>query len=90
MNFIQDNSADFVLANGLLCSMTPTQHDQTIKEISRILRPKGKAYLSASRGSWSYVDKVGWEKILEGFSIIKRGDGSLGGDRWAVVSKKPK
>jgi hypothetical protein len=34
------------------------------------------------------MGKVEWERILEGFRVDGRGDGSLLGDRWALVSKK--
>jgi ubiquinone/menaquinone biosynthesis C-methylase UbiE len=42
LGFINDESVDFVLANGLLCSMAPQQHESTVKEIVRILKPNGR------------------------------------------------
>ncbi|MFQ5820969.1 MAG: class I SAM-dependent methyltransferase [Candidatus Heimdallarchaeota archaeon] len=47
LSFINDGSVDFVLANGLLCSMTVTdQRKSAVNEIKRILKPSGQAYLS--------------------------------------------
>jgi ubiquinone/menaquinone biosynthesis C-methylase UbiE len=90
LNFIKDGSVDFVLANGLLCSMAPKYHEPTVNEIKRILKPNGKAYLMAARGFYSYVDKAEWEKILEGFRVEQRGGDSFIAlsDRWALVTTK--
>jgi ubiquinone/menaquinone biosynthesis C-methylase UbiE len=89
LSFIKDGSVDFVLANGLLCSMAPQQHESAVNEIRRILKPTGLAYLSVARGPWSYVSRAEWERILEGFRVKRRGDGFPAiADRWAVVSKK--
>jgi ubiquinone/menaquinone biosynthesis C-methylase UbiE len=90
LSFIKDGSVDFVLANGLLCSMAPQYHEAAVNEIKRILKPKGLAYLSAARGFYSHMNKAGWERILEGFKVDRRGDGfSWIADRWAIVSIKP-
>jgi ubiquinone/menaquinone biosynthesis C-methylase UbiE len=90
LSFIKDRSVDFVLANGLLCSMAPQHHDSAVNEITRILKPDGLAYLGAGKSSRSYVTQAEWERILERFSVKRRGgDGShflTGGMRWAVVS----
>jgi len=90
LSFIKDGSVDFVLANGLLCSMAPHHHESTVNEIRRILKPRGLAYLSVARGFYSYVGKEEWEKILEAFRVERRGgDGFLAiADRWAVLSTK--
>jgi ubiquinone/menaquinone biosynthesis C-methylase UbiE len=89
LGFIKDESVDFVLANGLLCSMSPQQRESAVNEIRRILKPTGRAYLSAARGHWSYVNQAEWERILANFRVERRGgDGFLAtSDRWAVVSK---
>jgi len=87
LSFIEDGSVDFILANGLLCSMAPKYHESAVNEMKLILKPKGQAYLSVAKGWSSYVDKAEWEKILEGFRVERRGDPMMG-DRWAVVSKK--
>ena len=90
MSFIKDGSVDFVLANGLLCSMAPQYHELTVNEIKRVLKPKGRAYLSSARGFYSYMNKAEWDKILVGFKVEQRGDGfSWIADRWAMVSIKP-
>lgn len=88
LGFIEDELIDFVLADGLLCSMAPQERQSAVSEISRILKPTGKAYLKVARGPWSYVDQARWETMLGSFRVERREDGSPGGDRWAVVSKK--
>jgi ubiquinone/menaquinone biosynthesis C-methylase UbiE len=89
LSFIEDGSVDFILANGLLCSMAPQQHESAVNEMKRILKPGGQAYLSAARGFYSYMDQAEWEKILERFRIERRGgDGFPSADRWALVSSK--
>ena len=88
LSFITDGSVDFILAEGLLCSMAPQQHELAIEEMKRILKPNGLMYLAVSRGPWSYVEKDEWEKILEEFKVEQKSDGYPGGDRWAVVNKK--
>lgn len=86
LNFIKDGSVDFVLANGLLCSMADNRQS-AVNEMRRILKPTGQAYLSVDKGHWSYVGQAEWEKILEGFRVEQRGD-PLISDRWAVISTK--
>jgi ubiquinone/menaquinone biosynthesis C-methylase UbiE len=44
LSFIRDELVDFVLANGLLCNMAE-QRLLAVREIERILKPTGKAYL---------------------------------------------
>jgi SAM-dependent methyltransferase len=85
LSFIKGGSVDFVLANGLLCSMAPQHHEPAVTEILRILKPQGRAYVSAAKGAWSYVDRAEWEEILGRFTVEKRGES---GDFWAVVSLK--
>jgi SAM-dependent methyltransferase len=87
LSFIEDGSVDFVLANGLLCSMS--DHRQSaVKEIKRILMPNGKAYLSlGGPPPLGFVNRAEWERILEGFGVERRG-GFL--QKWAVVSTKQK
>ena len=90
LSFIEDGSVDFVLANGLLCSMAPQHHESAVNEMRRILKPRGLAYLSVARGFHSYVGQAEWEKILEGFRVERRGGDGFPAiaDRWAVVSTK--
>jgi len=87
LNFIKDGSVDFILANGLLCSIAPQQLESAVEEMKRILKPEGQAYLSAAKGWGSYMNEETWNKILEGFRVELSGD-PLVGDRWALVSKK--
>jgi len=62
------------------------QRQPAVKEINRILKPTGKAYLSlGSPPPLGFVDRAEWEKILERFIVERRG-GFL--QKWAVVSKK--
>jgi ubiquinone/menaquinone biosynthesis C-methylase UbiE len=87
LSFIEGGSVDFILANGLLCSMAPQQHELAVSEMKRVLKQGGKAYLSAAKGYYSYMGEIEWERILEGFRVEGRGEGSFLGDRWALVSK---
>jgi SAM-dependent methyltransferase len=86
LSFIMNGAIDFVLANGLLCTMA--EHRQlAVNEIRRILKPGGQAYLSLG---WppplGFVGEEEWEKILEGFRVLRRGGDFL--HKWAVVSAK--
>lgn len=85
LSFIKDGSVDFVLANGLLCSMS--DHRQSaVKEIKRILKSGGQAYLSLGFAPpLGFVDKAEWEKILEAFRVDRGGSFR---EKWAVVSLK--
>ena len=87
LGFIGDGSVDFILANGLLCSVAPQQLESVVSEMKRILKPEGKAYLSAAKGWGSYMNEEKWKEMLEGF-IVERSDDPLIGDRWAIVSKE--
>jgi ubiquinone/menaquinone biosynthesis C-methylase UbiE len=89
LSFIKDGVVDFILAHGLLCSMAPQCHESAVNGMRRILKPRGRAYLSAAKGPWGYMGQAEWEKILEEFRVERRGDGfSWIADRWAVVSLK--
>jgi len=85
VSFIKDRSVDFVLANGLLCSMA--DHRQSaVNEIKRILKSTGQAYVSLGfPPPLGFVDQAEWEKILEGFRV-ERGGSFV--EKWAVVSLK--
>ena len=85
VSFIKDRSVDFVLANGLLCSMVD-HREAAVNEIKRILKEKGQAYLSLGAGPpFGYVDQEEWEKILERFRVEQGGSYR---EKWAVVSAK--
>jgi len=88
LSFIPDQTVDFVLADGLLCSMAPQDHQTAVGEIKRILKPSGKAFLKAAKGSMSYVDDAEWEAILDGYHVEGRNHASRFEDRWALVTKK--
>jgi hypothetical protein len=60
--------------------MAPRYRESAVNEMKRILKPTGRAYLSASLGLWTNIGRADWERILEGFRIERRGKG------WAVVS----
>ncbi len=79
LGFIEEEQIDFVVADGLLCSIAPRERHSALREISRILRPNGRAYLTVSRGPWSYVDRADWETMLRSFRVERRGDGSSPG-----------
>ncbi|MEE9411063.1 MAG: class I SAM-dependent methyltransferase [Candidatus Heimdallarchaeota archaeon] len=72
LSFIEDSSVDFVFAYGMICCMAPQEHESAVKEINRILKPSGLAFLSISKGSSSYMSKDEWEKILGHFKVEKR------------------
>ena len=85
VSFIKDRSVDFVLADGLLCSMA-NHREAAANEIKRILKLKGQAYLSLGAGPpFGYVDQLEWENILEGFKMEQGGSYK---EKWAVVSVK--
>lgn len=88
IDFLPDACVDFVFANGLLCCML--DHAGALRQIQRILKPKGKARLSVSkiirRSDLRAVKKDEWEMILEGFEVLERGESLT--QRWAIVSKK--
>ena len=88
LDFIEDESVDFILAEGLLCSMAPKYHEKAVSEVKRILKPDGLAYLSAVIGSPGYVEKNEWERTLEGFVVKDRNEVQTKDDGWAVVMKK--
>jgi ubiquinone/menaquinone biosynthesis C-methylase UbiE len=88
LSFIEDGSVDFVLANGLLCSMAD-QRPLAVNEIKRILKPNGQAYLSLGGSPpLGFVNRAEWEKILEGFRVKRRGGFLFGFQKWALVSAK--
>ena len=88
LDFIKDESVDFILADGLLCSMAPQDHESAVNEMKRILKPTGKAFIKVTKGFMSYIDRAEWESVLEGFNVEKRNYESIFEDRWALVSKK--
>jgi ubiquinone/menaquinone biosynthesis C-methylase UbiE len=82
LKFIKDGSVDFVLANGLLCSMAD-HRQEAVNEIQRILKPGGKAYLSlGAPPPFGFVNRAEWEKILHCFQVERHGGPS---ERWALV-----
>jgi len=84
LRFIKDGLVDFVLANGLLCSMSGDR-ESAVKEIRRILKPGGQAYLSLGfPPPLGHVNRAEWESILDRFRVQRRGDGLR--VKWAVVS----
>lgn len=86
LHFINDESVDFVLANGLLCNV-PDNRGVVVNEIQRILKPTGQAYISLGGVSpfFGFVGRAEWEQILETFIVQQRG-GFI--QKWAAVSKK--
>ena len=83
MSFIKDRSIDLVWAYGLLCSMEGDRQS-VVKEIKRILKPTGQAYLElGGTPPWGLVGKVEWEHILKGFKLERGGSYK---ELWALVS----
>ena len=77
-----------MLADGLLCCVTPREHSEAINEIKRIMKPDGKAVLVTARGSISYVDDAEWESMLNEFKVEQRNSPPYKGDRRAIVAKR--
>ncbi len=88
LEFIADASVDFVLADGLLCCVAPQEHNGTVNEIKRILKPTGRAYLLTERSRMSYVDDREWENILKEFKVEERNIAPYRAFRWALVSRQ--
>ncbi len=85
LSFINSKSIDFILANGLLCSM-PVDRPVAVFEMKRILKPTGKAYISlGGTPPWGYVDENEWKLILQGFQVEQGGSFK---EKYAVVSLK--
>jgi ubiquinone/menaquinone biosynthesis C-methylase UbiE len=88
LDFIEDETVDFVLADGLICCVAPQEHPETVSEIKRIMKPGGKALLITSTSSISYVDDLEWESILTDFNVEERNYPPYKGERRAIVSKR--
>ena len=88
IDFVPDESVDFVFAHGLLCCMK--DHAGTLGQIRRVLKKEGKAYLSVTRFSRKKdprsVTAEEWKQILGRFHVRESGQGLL--TRWALVSKE--
>ncbi len=88
IDFLQDASVDFVFVNGLLCCML--DHAGALRQIRRILKPKGRARLSISKlirkRDPRAVTKGEWEGILGEFGVLERGESLT--QRWALLSLK--
>ncbi len=87
LDFIADGSIDFVLGDGLLCCVAIQDHADTVREIKRILKTDGKAFLASGRDSLSRMEDAEWEEILKQFVIDGRNNMPYKGDRWAWVRK---
>lgn len=85
LSFIKNGSVDFVLANGLLCSMA-NHRQEAVSEIKRILKPGGQAFLSLGfLYPIGFVNRAEWKKILKEFRVERSG-GII--QKWAMVSVK--
>jgi SAM-dependent methyltransferase len=88
IDFIEASSIDFVLAEGLLCCMA--DHARAIRQIRRILHPKGRAYLSviklARPDDPRGVSGEEWEHLLGSFHLLDRGQSLM--TRWALVGPR--
>ncbi len=64
----------------------PKDRQLAVKEMKRILKIDGKAYLKlGAPHPPGYVNKAEWEQTLSGFRVEQRG-GSW--EKWAMVSLK--
>ncbi|MEJ2291257.1 MAG: class I SAM-dependent methyltransferase [Deinococcales bacterium] len=89
IDFVEAGSLDFVLAEGLLCCMQ--DHAGALEQIRRILRPKGKAWLSVMKfgrpDDPRTVTASEWTSILNTMRVLESGESLL--SRWALVSPSP-
>lgn len=87
IDFIESGSIDFVLAEGLLCCMT--DHAGAVRQIRRILKPKGRAYLSVVKfsphGDPRWVSRDEWAGLLAEFRVLDGGESAM--NRWALVTR---
>ena len=88
VDFIETASIDFVLAEGLLCCMA--DHDGAVRQIERVLRPTGRAWLSVMKGGRSAdprsVSKAEWRDVLSRLRVFDSGEGLV--SRWALVGPR--
>ncbi|MCL4316893.1 MAG: class I SAM-dependent methyltransferase [Candidatus Thermoplasmatota archaeon] len=85
LSFIESGTVDFVLCNNVLCCTN--RRDLVVREIGRILRPGGSAYIRVSRISVEGVSQITdaeWGKLFSSFAHIECG--SDVGLRWAILS----
>jgi len=86
IDFIETGSVDFVLAEGLLCCMK--DHAGAVRQIQRILKEDGRAYLSiiklSREGDPRSVSKHEWTALLAEMEVLAAGEGLM--SRWAVVA----
>ena len=81
---LRDGSLDFVFSNLVLCCLL--DHEGAVRELRRVLRKGGKAYLSVTRFKGRDprgLSREEWERVLSNFKGLRRGE-SLN-ERWAVV-----
>ena len=88
LDAIPAQSVDFVLSNNVLCCSD--RRSEAAREINRILRPDGIAYLRVSKVLTKGARPMAgpeWDTLLSSFMILGRGEDR--GYRWAVVRPKP-
>ncbi len=84
--FVESESVDIVMSNGLLCCMV--DHKGAVNEIARVMKPNAKGYISVSkmlRKDKLGVTKEEWNGILSSFDLIKKGSSAM--MDWAIFSK---
>ncbi|AWR98519.1 class I SAM-dependent methyltransferase [Metallosphaera hakonensis] len=86
LDFLQDESVDFVFSNLVLCCVV--DHKGSVKEMYRVLRKGGKAYVSSRKGRGKDPRNVSWSEwrdLLSSFSRVREGSSFL--EWWALVEK---
>ncbi len=81
-----DEYFDFVYANLLLCCVA--DYKSVLKEIIRVLKKGGYAYLSVTRqffDSEPGIDDEKWKEVLSRFMVIAADSSII--QRWAIVQK---
>lgn len=84
---IESGSIDFVMSHLMICCMT--DHEGAMKEVIRILKPSGFAFISVNKSSsvndMRSVRKDEWEDMKKKYGFIKEGQTLI--SRWFIMRK---
>ena len=84
--FVQSESIDALISNGLLCCML--DHKRAVTEMNRVMKSNSRGFISVSkicRYSSPGIPKEEWDEILSSFDVIDSGHTIM--MDWAIVSK---
>ncbi|MGP6220379.1 class I SAM-dependent methyltransferase [Caldiplasma sukawensis] len=84
---IESGTIDFVLSHLMICCMT--DHEGAMKEVIRILKPSGFAFISVNKSSsqndMRSVTRDEWEEMKKKYGFIKEGQTFI--SRWFIMKK---